>query len=256
MRRVRRCPAEAGGPRLAARGGRRKTDLRAVPRRSGRGGRAGRNGRAVRTGAPRPRPRHPPALHPPARPVPRVHRGLPPRRPRRRGGDLPAGGASLAASLPRRGRPRIPHPRSAVAHPERRRGPAHQPHHRPRNIARQHPVRARRAERRTPPPRPRPHGRGAAPVAGRGQHHPRGRARRPGDPGRRPGPRPRAGSGRGRRRDRLRGPARGARTMRRIAHRRLPERPAPDRGRRPRRTAASRSDDRGWCVRAGRKSHQ
>ena len=66
VRGVRRRPAQAGSPRLAARGGRPKTGLRAVPRRGERGGRAGRNGRALRPDAPRPRPRprHPPGSAP------------------------------------------------------------------------------------------------------------------------------------------------------------------------------------------------
>ena len=50
--------------------------------------------------------------------------------------------------LPRRRRPRLPHPGPPVAHPLRRRGPAHQPDHRPGHLTGEHPVRARRAEHR------------------------------------------------------------------------------------------------------------
>ena len=174
---MRRRPPQAGGPRLAA----------------------GRH----------PPLRHPRGLHPPARPVPRALRGLPPARPRRRSRLLPARRDPVPTALSRRCRPRLPHPRPPVAHPERRRGPAHQPHHRARDVARQHPVRARRTERGASSPRPRPDDRGAAPAARRGQHDPRGRARRTGHPGRGPGARPRAGSGGGRGRGRLRRVARG-----------------------------------------------
>ena len=183
---------------------------------------------------------HPRGLHPLPRPVRRVLRGLPARRTAGRRDLLPARRAQVAASLSRRSRPRVPHPRPPVAHPERRRGPAHQPHHRARDLARQHPVRARRAEHRAPSPRPRPHGRGAAPAARPGEHDPGGGARRPGDPRRGPGARPRAGSGGGRRRHRLRRTAGRAGALRRLPHRGIPERPAPDRGIERRRTGQRR----------------
>ena len=173
-----------------------------------------------------------------------------PSRPRGRSHLVPARRAPLAASLSRRRRPRLSHPGPAVPHPQRRRGPAHQPHHRARNVARQHPVRARRAERRPPSPRSRPHDRGVAPAAGRGQHDPRGGARRAGHPGRRPGARPRAGTGGGRGRGGLRGSAAGAGSLPGIAHRRLPRRSAPG----GRRTGGGRGDGRrqlGSQVRTG-----
>ncbi len=106
--------------------------------------------------------------------------------------------------IPVRRRHRLPHARPAEPHALRRRGAAHQPHDRARHLARQHPVRARRALDRPASARHEPHRRGHASPARRRQHAGRGRARSGGDARRRPPDRHGPGPGRARRRDRLR----------------------------------------------------
>ncbi len=69
----------------------------------------------------------------------------------------------------------------AEPHAVGRRGAAHQPDHRAGNLARQHDVRARRAEHRPAPARHEPHRAGDAPAARRRQHARRRRARPGGD---------------------------------------------------------------------------
>ena len=91
---------------------------------------------------------HPRRDAPAARPRPALlRRATPPRAPRRRD-RAAARGDPRAARVPGRGRARLPHARPPVPHPERWRGPAHQPHHRARHLAREHAVRAGRAEHR------------------------------------------------------------------------------------------------------------
>ena len=100
-----------------------------------------------------------------------------------------------APRLPPRRRPRLPDPRPPVPHAQRRRGPAHQPHAGPRQLARQHALRPRRAEHRPPPARRRPPDLGAQAPPRRRQHGARRRTRpgrhRRGRPRHRNGPRPR-----------------------------------------------------------------
>ena len=118
----------------------------------------------------------------------------------------------------------LSHARSPVAHALRRRGPAHQPHHGARHVARQHAVRARRAFDRPASTRHGPHHRGDAALARRRQFAGRRRARSAGDARRRPGDRHRTRSRRARRRDRLLRDAGGADRDRALAHRRLSRR--------------------------------
>ena len=99
------------------------------------------------------------------------------------------------AALPVRCRPRLSHARSAEPHAERRRGAAHQPDDRARHLARQHPVRARRAEHRPASARHEPHRRGDPPPARRRQHAGGGRARSGGDARGRPADRHGPGPG-------------------------------------------------------------
>ena len=127
----------------------------------------------------------------------------------RRAGAARAGGrsdraaadrAALAPALPVRGRAVLPYPGSPVAHALGRRGAAHQPHHRARYLAGQHPVRARRALDRAAPARHGTRDRGHAAAARRGQLAGGGRARPADHVRRRPHPRHGAGPGRARRR--------------------------------------------------------
>jgi len=108
------------------------------------------------------------------------------------------------AALSLRRRHRLPDARPAEPHTLRRRGPAHQPHHRPRHLAGQHPVRARRAVDRPAPARHEPDHPGDASSARRWQHPGGGRARSGGDARCRPADRHGPGPGRARRLDRLR----------------------------------------------------
>jgi len=71
----------------------------------------------------------------------------------RRGGGSAVERDSHPARVPGRRRPRLPDARSAVANAFRRRSPAHQPDDRAGHLAREHPVRSRRAERGASPPR-------------------------------------------------------------------------------------------------------
>ena len=86
----------------------------------------------------------------------------------------------------------------------RRRGAAHQPHHRARHLAGQHAVRARRAQHRPASARHEPHHRGHAAPARRRQHAGGGRARPGRDAGGRPHDRHGPGPRRARRPDRVR----------------------------------------------------
>ena len=130
---------------------------------------------------------------------------------------------SHAAEVPVRRRPGLPDARPPEPHAQRRRGAAHQPHHRAGHLAGQHAVRARRAQHRPAPARHEPHRAGHAPAARRRQHAGGGGARPGGDAGGRPADRHGPGPGRARRADRLRRHAR-RRAPGRHADRRLPRR--------------------------------
>ena len=168
-----------------------------------------------------------------------------------RRGDGPAARRDpRAPSLPRRRGPRLPHARSAVANAVGRRGPAHQPHHRARHLARQYAVRARRAVDRTASARHGPRHRGDAPAARRRQFARRRRARSAGDARRGPrarhGPRP----GRARRRDRVLRHAGRAPRRRPVPHCRLSRRAQACRAdRRRRRSPSTARASRSWGPR-------
>ena len=110
---------------------------------------------------------------------------------------------SARGCLPVPRRPRLPHARPPVAHALRRRGAAHQPHHRARHVAGQHAVRAGRALHRPAPARHGPRDRRDAAAARRRQLAGGGRARPADHARRRPHPRHGPGPGRARRRGRV-----------------------------------------------------
>ncbi len=141
-----------------------------------------------------------------------------------RGGRARARRDSEPPALPRRRGPRVPHARPPVAHAVRRRSAANQPHDRARHVAREHAVRARRAEHRPASARSRPRRRRAHAAARRGQHAAGRRARCTGHARR--GPHHRHGSGpRARRRvGRVQRHRRRAARERRHADRALPAR--------------------------------
>ena len=130
------------------------------------------------------------------------------RGPARRGAEAAARRDLHAPEIPQRRRHRLPHARSPEPHAVRRRGAAHQPHHRAGHLAGQHAVRAGRAVDRPASARHAPHRRGHAAPARRRQHAGGGGARPRRDAGGRPpdrhGPRP----GRAGRPDRVRRRAR------------------------------------------------
>ncbi|KAI1691383.1 uvrABC system protein A [Ditylenchus destructor] len=142
-------------------------------------------------------------------------------------------------ALPPRRRHRLPHAGSPEPHAQRRRGAAHQPHHRARHLAGQHAVRARRAQHRPASARHEPHHRGHAAPARRGQHAGGGRAR----PGRDAGRRPRDRHGPGPRRTRRTGGVR--RHHRPAARCRHAHRPVPGRA----------QEDRHGLQAAGEREH-
>ena len=158
-------------------------------------------------------------------PVPRALRRPCPPGPPGRGDRAAPRGDQDPVRLPGGRGAGIPHAGQAVAHPLGRRGAADQPDHRAGHLAREHAVRARRAEHRASPPRHRAADRSSHAAAGRGQHHPRRRARPRRDPGRRPraghGPRPRRAG----RAHRVLRHARAAPGERVVAHGRLPDGP-------------------------------
>ena len=172
---------------------------------------------------------HPRRDAPAARPLPGVLRPAAPARPPRRGHRAAARRDPRPPRLPRRGRPGLPHPGPPVAHPLRRRGPAHQPDHRAGHLAGEHPVRARRAEHRAARARRGPHRLGAAQAAGGGQHPAGGGARHAdharGGPDHRPG----SGSRRAGRRGGVPGHPAGAAALAALAHRGVAARGAADR---------------------------
>ncbi len=176
----------------------------------------------------------------------------------RRGSRSPARRDTRAARLPRRRGPLVPHARPPVAHAFRRRGAAHQPHHRARDVARQYIVRARRAVHRSAPARHRARGRPHAPLARRGQLAGGGRARSADHRCRRPRAGHRSRPRRARRGDRVLRDTRRAVPRPRIAHRRLPRR-AQACGRAPRRFTRARSARRAGrprCERAQPEAHR
>ncbi|MCK7499786.1 MAG: hypothetical protein MZW92_62335 [Comamonadaceae bacterium] len=82
------------------------------------------------------------------------------------GGRQARPGDPRPPALPHGGRPRLHRPRPHDLHPERRRGPAHQPGRGAQRLARRHALRARRAVDRPPPARqPPPHPRSCARCA-------------------------------------------------------------------------------------------
>ncbi len=126
-----------------------------------------------------------------------------------------------AAFLPVPGGPRLSHARPPVAHALRRRGAAHQPHHRARHVAGQHAVRAGRALDRPAPARHGPGDRSDAAAARRRQLAGGGGARSADHVRRRPHPRHGTGPGRARRRGGVLRHARGIEGGP-LAHRRIP----------------------------------
>ena len=126
-----------------------------------------------------------------------------------------------APGLPLRRGPGLSHARPAVAHAFGRRGPAHQPHHRARHLAREYAVRARRAVDRPASARHGTRHRRDEAAARRRQHAGGGRARPADHVRRRPHPRHGARTGRARRRDRVLRRAREAQ-VRNLADRRIP----------------------------------
>ena len=173
--------------------------------------------------------RHPRRDAPAARAVPEVLRRASPARAARRRDRAAAGRDPRAARISRRGGPRLSHPGPPVAHPERRRGPAHQPDHCARHVAREHALRARRAEHRAACARHRPHRLGAAQAA-RGRKHPAGGGARSPDHAR-GGPDRRHGAGPRRTGRRNRVPRLAARpaALAALAHRGVAARGATDR---------------------------
>ena len=174
---VRGRAAQARVAALAARLARRCGRRRRRPSGAFRGASAGARRRGVRRAAgpldPRP---HDAARRAHAR-VLRARRAA--ATARRRGRARARRDPEPPALSPRRGLA-LSHARSAVAHAVGRRGAAHQSDDGARHVARQHAVRARRAERRPASARPRPHRRRAHEAARRRQHAARRRARRAG----------------------------------------------------------------------------
>ena len=151
--------------------------------------------------------------------------------PHRVGGHRGARRAQAAARqalVPAPGRPRLPHPRAADAHPVGRRSAAHQPRQPARGPAHRHPLRAGRAVDRPAPARHRAARRALPRARLRRQHGGDGRARsRPHRGGRLPdrdGPR----LGRAGRPRRLRGNPGRVPQGSALADRALPERPRHD----------------------------
>ena len=219
---LRRRAAQARGAALADRleGRRRRGSAAFEARHAGRRG----LGPGAARGAARPHRARPDAAadRPAARLLrPARRRRGARRRPRRAGAPLRRD--PHPAALPLRRRHRLPHARPPEPHPLRRRGAADQPDDGAGDLARQHPVRARRAVDRPASARHEPDRAGDAPPARRRQHPRRRRARPGGDARRRPPDRHGARSRRARRHDRLRRHARGG-EERRHADRRLPRR--------------------------------
>ena len=131
-------------------------------------------------------------------------------RPRRAVGGAAARVAGADARLVRRDRARLPLARPAVGHAVGRRGAAHQDDPPPRVVAHRRHLRVRRADGRAAPARHRADERPAAAAARQGQHRARRRAQAGDDRDRRPRRRPRPRRRHRRRRGRVRGHRRGA----------------------------------------------
>ena len=168
--RVRRHPAQRGGPVVEDRGHQHRRRLRDADQRPGRVG-AG---------------------------------------PRRAVGGAAARGAAAHPRLVRRDRARLPLARPAVGHAVGRRGAAHQDDPPPRLVAHRRHLRLRRADDRAAPPRHPADERPAAAAARQGQHGARRGAQAGDDRDRRPRRRPRPRRRHRRRRGGVRGHRRGA----------------------------------------------
>ena len=131
-------------------------------------------------------------------------------RPRRAVGRAAARRAAGDPRLVRRDRARLPLARPAVGHAVGRRGAAHQDDPPPRVVAHRRHLRLRRADDRAAPARHPADERPAAAAARQGQHRARRRAQAGGDRDRRPRRRPRPRRRHRRRRGGLRGHRRGA----------------------------------------------
>ena len=126
-------------------------------------------------------------------------------RPRRAVGGTAARGAAADARLVRGDRARLPLARPAVGHAVGRRGAAHEDDPPPRLVAHRRHLRLRRADGRAAPARHPADERAAAAAARQGQHGARRRAQAGGDRHRRPRRRPRPRRRFGRRHHLLRG---------------------------------------------------
>ena len=168
--RLRRHPAQRGGPIVEDQGDQHRRRVRDADQRSGRMGEG--SGRTV--------------------------------------GRAAAGGAAAHPRLVRRDRARLPQPRPAVGHAVGRRGAAHQDDPPPRLVAHRRHLRLRRADHRAAPPRHPADERPAAAAARQGQHGAGRGAQAGGDRDRRPRRRSRPRRRYGGRRGGLRGRRRGA----------------------------------------------